>query len=88
MNHTEIAAAMSAVLGAKIDYAPTSIEAFKDRMENLYKFPPFLVQHLAEVAQNYRDGIFSGVNDVVEKITGTPPLTVQQFIAQNRAAFV
>jgi NAD(P)H dehydrogenase (quinone) len=56
-------------------------------MENLYKFPPFLVQHLVEVAQNYRDGIFSGSNDVVERITGTPPLTVQQFIAQNRAAF-
>ena len=53
----------------------------------VYKFPPFLVQHLVEVAQNYRDGIFSGVNDVVERITGTPPLTVQQFIAQNRAAF-
>ena len=87
MNHTEIAAAMSAVLGARIDYAPTSIEAFKDKMENLYKFPPFLVQHLVEVAQNYRDGIFSGSNDVVERITGTPPLTVQQFIAQKRAAF-
>jgi NAD(P)H dehydrogenase (quinone) len=50
-------------------------------------FPPFLVQHLVEVAQNYRDGIFSGVNDVVETITGTPPLTVQQFIAQNRVVF-
>jgi uncharacterized protein YbjT (DUF2867 family) len=87
MNHTEIAAAMSAVLGARIEYAPTSIEAFKDKMENLYKFPPFLVQHLVEVAQNYRDGIFSGSNDVVERITGTPPLTVQQFIAQKRAAF-
>jgi NAD(P)H dehydrogenase (quinone) len=88
MNHTEIAPAMSAVLGAKIDYVPSSIEAFKDRLENVCNFPPFLVQHLVEVAQNYRDGIFSGVNDVVERITGTPPLTVQQFIAQNRAAFV
>ncbi len=87
MNHTEIAAAMSEVLGAKIDYAPTSIEAFKDRMENVYKFPPFLVQHLVEVAQNYRDGIFAGTNDVVERITGAAPLTVQEFIAQNRAAF-
>ena len=57
-------------------------------MENVYKFPPFLTQHLVEVAQNYRDGIFSGVNDVVERITGTPPLTVQQFIARDRAAFV
>ncbi|MDP9810673.1 uncharacterized protein YbjT (DUF2867 family) [Rhizobium tibeticum] len=87
MNHTEIAAVVSDVLGTKIEYAPTSIEAFKDKMENLYKFPPFLVQHLIEVAQNYRDGIFAGTNDAVEKITGTPALSVQQFIANNRAAF-
>jgi NAD(P)H dehydrogenase (quinone) len=87
MNHTEIAAVMSDVLGAKIEYAPTSIEAFRNKMENLYKFPPFLTQHLVEVAQNYRDGIFSGANDKVEKITGTPALSVQQFIAQNRAVF-
>jgi NAD(P)H dehydrogenase (quinone) len=63
MNHTEIAAAMSEVLGAKIEYAPTSIEVFKQKMEQLYKFPPFRVQHLVEVAQNYREGIFAGTND-------------------------
>ncbi len=87
MNHTEIAAVMSDVLGVKIDYAPTSIETLKTKMETVYKFPPFLIQHLVEVAQNYRDGIFSGTNDAVERITGTPALTVKQFITQNRAAF-
>jgi uncharacterized protein YbjT (DUF2867 family) len=87
MNHTEIAAAMGDVLGAKIEYAPTSIEEFKHRMEHLYKFPPFLVQHLVEVAQNYREGIFAGTNDVVEKITGTPALSVQAFIEKYRTAF-
>ena len=87
MNHTEIAAIMSDVLGAKIEYAPTSIDAFKDKMENLYKFPPFLVQHLVEVAQNYREGIFSGVNDNVEKITGAPALSVSAFIEKYRSAF-
>jgi NAD(P)H dehydrogenase (quinone) len=87
MNHTEIAAAMSEVLGTRIDYAPASIEAFKAKMENVYKFGPFLVQHLVEVAQNYRDGIFSGTNDVVEKITGTPPLSVPAFIDKYRSAF-
>jgi NAD(P)H dehydrogenase (quinone) len=56
-------------------------------MENLYKFPPFLVQHLVEVAQNYQDGIFAGTNDAVETITGTPALSVQDFIAKNRAVF-
>src|ERR1700758_5720576 len=87
MNHTEIAAAMSEVLGAKIEYAPTSIEAFRQKMEQLYKFPPFLVQHLVEVAQNYREGIFAGTNDVVEKITGTPALSVSAFIEKYRKAF-
>jgi NAD(P)H dehydrogenase (quinone) len=88
MNHTEIAAAMSEVLGARIAYAPTSIEEFKQKMEQVLKFPPFLVQHLVEVAQNYRDGIFAGTNDNVEKITGTPALSVQAFIAKYRNVFV
>jgi NAD(P)H dehydrogenase (quinone) len=87
MNHTEIATAMSDVLGAKIEYAPTSIEMFKQKMEQLYKFPPFLVQHLVEVAQNYREGIFAGTNDVVEKITGTPALSISAFIEKHRKAF-
>lgn len=87
MNHAEIAAAMSAVLGAKIEYAPTSIETFRQKMEQLYKFPPFLVQHLVEVAQNYQDGIFAGTNDNVEKITGTAALSVPAFIEKYRSAF-
>ena len=87
LNHTEIAAAMSEVLGAKIEYAPTSIEDFKQKMEQQYKFPPFLVQHLVEVAQNYREGIFAGTNDAVEKITGTPALSVPAFIEKYRTAF-
>jgi NAD(P)H dehydrogenase (quinone) len=87
MNHTEIAAAISEVLGVKIEYAPTSIEEFKRKMDELYKFPPFLVQHLVEVAQNYRDGIFAGTNDAVEKITGKPALSVQAFIEKNREVF-
>lgn len=88
MNHTEIAAAMSETLGATIDYAPTSVEQFKQKMENLYKFPPFLVQHLVEVAQHYREGIFQGTNDVIETITGTPALSVPAFIGKYRDAFV
>jgi NAD(P)H dehydrogenase (quinone) len=87
MNHTEIAAAMSEVLGLKIAYAPTSIDEFREKMENRYKFPPFLVQHLVEVAQNYREGIFAGTNDIVEKVTGTPALSVPAFIDKHRNAF-
>ena len=88
MNYTEIAAAISAVLGVKIDYAPLSVDAFKVKMEQLYQMPPFLVQHLTEISHNYRDGIFAGTNDVVESITGTAALSLPAFIEKHRAAFV
>jgi len=88
MNHTEIAAEMSEVLGAKIEYAPTSIDDFNVKIEKSYKFHPFLAQHLVEVAQNYQDGIFAGTNDVVERITGTPALSVRAFLEKHREAFV
>jgi NAD(P)H dehydrogenase (quinone) len=78
---------MSDVLGAKIEYAPASLEEFRRKMEQVYKFPPFLVQHLVEVAQNYRAGVFAGTNDVVEKITGTPAISIAAFIEKNRKAF-
>ncbi|MPV57476.1 NmrA family transcriptional regulator [Burkholderia sp. HI2761] len=87
LNHTEIAAIISEVLGVKIEYAPTSIDVFKQQMEQLYKFPPFLVQHLVEVAQHYQEGVFQGTNDVVEQITGTPALSVRAFIEKYRGAF-
>lgn len=56
-------------------------------MERLYGFPPFLVQHLVEVARNYQDGIFAGTNDAVETITGTRALSVPEFIARYRKAY-
>jgi hypothetical protein len=87
MIHPEIAGSMSKILGAKIEYAPSSIEELKQKMEQLYKFPPFLIQHLVEVAQNYRDGIFAGTIDNVEKITGTPALSVPAFIEKHKEAF-
>jgi len=88
MNHQQIAAAMSDALGAKIDYAPLSIEEFRREMQHTYKFNPFLVQHLAEVAQDYQNGVFAGTNDAVEQVTGKPALSVADFIAKNRDAFV
>lgn len=88
MSFTEIAAAMSDVLGAPIEYAPISIQEFKEKMENLYKFPPFLIQHLVAVAEDYQDrAIFAGTNDDVEIITGTPALSVPEFVGKHRDAF-
>jgi NAD(P)H dehydrogenase (quinone) len=47
----------------------------------------FLIQHLREVAIDHQDGIFAGTNDLVEKIGGRPPMTLEEFITKHRKAF-
>ena len=47
----------------------------------------FLAQHLSNVAVDYRNGVFSGTNDVVERVGGKKPMTIEEFVAANRSAF-
>src|SRR6266850_186107 len=48
----------------------------------------FVIQHLREVAIDHQNGIFAGTNDLVEKIGGRPPTTLEEFINKHRAAFI
>jgi NAD(P)H dehydrogenase (quinone) len=47
----------------------------------------FLFQHLREVAIDHQNGIFAGTNDLVEKLGGLPPMTLEAFITKHRKAF-
>ncbi len=55
-------------------------------MENSGRLPR-LVQHMVSVAQDYQGGVFSGINNVVEDLTGRKPLTVEQFVDVKRDKF-
>jgi len=45
-------------------------------------------QHLREGAIDLDNGLFSGTNDLVERITGRPPLTIEEVVSRYQAAFV
>jgi NAD(P)H dehydrogenase (quinone) len=47
----------------------------------------FFIQHIKEVVIDHQNGIFEGTNDLVEKLGGRPPLTLEAFITKNRKAF-
>lgn len=85
MDHGEIAAVLSRVLRRPVRYEPLAIEEFARRMASA---PPHLVQHLSSIAQDYRDGIFAGTNDVVSRIGRTTPTTVEAFVEAHRASFL
>ncbi|WP_426440613.1 NmrA family NAD(P)-binding protein [Bradyrhizobium genosp. P] len=87
LDHHEIATRLSKTLGKTFTYKPLTIPEFRAEME-AGGFSPRMVQHICSTAQDYQDGVFAGTNDVVEKITGQPPLSVEQFAERNRAKFV
>ena len=47
----------------------------------------FLIQHLREAVIDHQNGILAGTNDVVKKIGGRQPATLEEFIAKHRQAF-
>jgi NAD(P)H dehydrogenase (quinone) len=85
-NLEEITAILSDTIGRKITYIPMEIEAFKDVMKGR-GFTPHFIQHISAVAQDCRDGLFAGTNDLVEQITGRKPLGIVDYITRNRTLF-
>jgi uncharacterized protein YbjT (DUF2867 family) len=47
----------------------------------------FLIQHLREAVIDHQNGILAGTNDVVKKIGGRQPTTLEEFITRHRKAF-
>jgi len=86
LNHYEIAEKLTKALDRLFVYKPLTIPEFRARMENSGRLPR-LVQHMVSVAQDYQDGVFSGINNVVEDLTGRKPLTVEQFVDVKRDKF-
>lgn len=86
LNQQEIAAEIGKVLGREITYAPSTLEQYREHLQK-YDLPEFLIQHFLETAVDYQNGIFSGTNGVIEKITGQAPQSVAGFVQANRQVF-
>ena len=87
MKMTEIAEVLSSQLGRPIEYVDLPIEHWQQALKEKTDFPHFLVSHLGAVAQDHQEGVFSGVSDVVERIGGKAPQSLENFISANPEAF-
>jgi uncharacterized protein YbjT (DUF2867 family) len=83
----EVADLLTQVLGRRITYVPVEIEAFNEIWKER-GYSPYIRQHISAVAQDCRDGVFSGTNDLVEKLTGQKPMPMLDYIVKNKAHFV
>lgn len=81
-----IAAKVQDTLGIPVRYKPIEISTFGAGL-TAAGGDAHIVQHLRNVAQDYRDGVFSGINNLVEVIGGSKPMTVEEHVSATRATF-
>ena len=81
----EVADILTQVLRRQITYVPVEIEAFSEIWKEM-GYSPYIRQHISAVAQDCRDGVFSGTNDLVKKLTGQKPLELVDYITKHKAA--
>jgi NAD(P)H dehydrogenase (quinone) len=86
LSEYEVADMLSRVLGRRISYVPMEIDAFAALLKDL-GFTAHFQQHISAVAQDCRDGLCSGTNDLVEQFTGQKPLGMEEWITKNKALF-
>ncbi|HEY1929275.1 MAG TPA: NAD(P)H-binding protein [Caulobacteraceae bacterium] len=90
MTHAEIAKAAGSVLGKEVRYQSLPFEQWAETVKRVVvrrRYDDFLLQHLREVAIDHTNGVFAGTNDLVERIGGRPPMTVEAFVEKHRDAF-
>jgi len=87
MDHPEIAREIGIALGKPMRYEAVPFDEFAEAADNRLGENKELTQHLKEVAVDYENGIFAGMNHVVEQVGGLLPTDIQTFIRAHRSIF-
>jgi uncharacterized protein YbjT (DUF2867 family) len=89
LSYDDIAAKLSRAMGRKIAYVDAPDDAVRGALEG-FGMPQWLIGALVDLYQDYRrsgtDGYAAQVTDTVQRLTGRPPRTLEQLLAEQTAA--
>jgi uncharacterized protein YbjT (DUF2867 family) len=82
----EIAAQFSRALGEEIRYVDVPPEPWEKKLA-AGAASPHLAAHLCAMAALHRDNRYDRHTNTVERLTGTPPMSVEDFVGRHASAF-
>ena len=82
-----VAAALGEGLGRPITYQPVPIEDFQAVAATIPQLGDFFAQHIGAVVAELTEGLLTGTNDTVTELTGTAPMSIQDFARSHGAEF-
>jgi uncharacterized protein YbjT (DUF2867 family) len=80
---TEFAAAFSRALDRPVSYVDVPMDRWLAGLSR-WGLPPHAEQHVATMARLHRDNRYDRTTDGVERVTGTPPQSIEAFVAARR----
>jgi uncharacterized protein YbjT (DUF2867 family) len=86
ISYHDVAAALSAALGKPVRYVDVPPEAALDAMLKA-GMPEWNARAVAELYGVFGCDVFATTTDVVERVTGRPPIPFEQFARDHAAAF-
>ena len=87
MTLAEMAEVFSDELGNPITYVDLPVEQWREVLVERAGMPEFLATHLAAVAIDHQNGVFSAETDIVERIGGQEPQSLVEFIRTHKSEF-
>ncbi len=87
MTIAEMAEVLSNELRRPIEYVDLPNEAWGQVLSEQVGLPEFLVTHLKAVADDHKNGVFSAQTDVVKRIGGRDPQSLEDFAREHRESF-
>jgi len=81
----EMAEVFSRVLGKPVQYVDIPVERWREILAR--KMPTYFLDHITRIAEAYQRGELDGVSDVVQQVGGSPPKSLEAFIAEHRKEF-
>jgi hypothetical protein len=82
----EMAAIFGRVLSNRVEYVDLPVERWAQILAQ-FQLSQYLIEHLSHVAEAHQRGEFDAETDVVQKIGGASPKSLEMFIAENRPVF-
>jgi uncharacterized protein YbjT (DUF2867 family) len=86
LSYADVAATLSRVLGKPVRYVDVPPEAAKDSMLKA-GMPAWNAEAVTELYGAFATGQFGYTTDAVQRITGQPPISFEQWARENVAAF-
>jgi len=84
LDMTEVAQEYSTALGRTVTYLDVPLQWWRTEVLANAGLPQHTEQHIATMAKLHRENRYDRATVDVERITGKPPLTVEEFVAVHK----